>query len=269
MDRILPFIQEASKWCEEYREPFVGGGSVFLNAPPFATRWINDADPHICAFFRTVRDNPTALCERVLNTKPTIHMWEKLRLTNPADELELAFKTLFLNRTNYSGVLNARPIGGFGQKSDYSIDCRWNPKMLVDRIKSMSDALQGVDITCEDFLFVISKPSMERVFLFLDPPYYHKGNDLYLKGMSQADHVRLRDMLARTKHLFLLTYDNCQEVRDMYATVPGLYLWETTWKYTLSSVPAERILGKELFISNFPLAEDLQDGKVQQLSVAL
>ena len=50
--------------------------------------------------------------------------------------------------------------------------------------------------------------------------------------MDSSDHERLRDLLVNTKHKFLLTYDNCTEVRELYSDVSHLHFFETGWKYT-------------------------------------
>lgn len=252
LNLILPYINQAKKYCTEYREPFIGGGSIFLNSPGWEEYWINDIDINISTFFLVVRDKPEILCKMINEVQPTIDNWNKIRYSNPTVDYEIAFRTLFLNRTNYSGILKARPIGGFKQKSEYAISCRWNPETLTKRIMFLSSKLKNVKITCQDFFFVISKPSNKRGFLVLDPPYYKKGNGLYNESMNHFDHERLRDLLATTQHLFLLTYDNCKEVRKLYSDIPNLYFWERSWKYTTSTVTSgQREYGEELFISNF------------------
>ena len=120
----------------------------------------------------------------------------------------------------------------------------------------MSASLKGAIITDKDFSYLVNKASGRKVFLFLDPPYYVKGNQLYEYGMSDSDHRRLRDLLSETEHLFLLTYDNCYQVWDLYGEVPGLYFFKDTWKYTTATVSSNRRkLGEELFISNFKVPQ--------------
>ncbi len=250
--KIKPYIDEAAKTCKEYREPFVGGGSVFLNSSSFDSYWLNDYDPNIASLYNVMKNNPEGLCKKVLETVPDIEKWSKIKMSIPVDEMERAFRTLFLNRTNYSGILKAGPIGGHGQKSEYNVGCRWNAQQLTERIRIFSQKLQNVKITCKDFFFVINKLSAVKVFIFVDPPYYQKGNDLYERTMDISDHERLRDLLASTKHYFLLTYDNCPEVRELYGDISHLYFLETGWKYTTGKATTDkRKVGKEIFISNF------------------
>jgi DNA adenine methylase len=52
--------------------------------------------------------------------------------------------------------------------------------------------------------------------LYLDPPYFVKGNDLYQFGFSREDHARLSTTLKNTQHAWLLSYDDCPEIRELY-----------------------------------------------------
>lgn len=259
--KIEPYWEAISKMTHEYREPFLGGASIFLNLNTEGkTIWLNDKDKNISTFFKVVKDYPREFCELVNKCSPSIKVWKEMRYSEPKDDLNIAFKTFFLNRTNYSGILNANPIGGYRQKSEYPIDCRWNKEDLVMRIMTSSKLLKDAEITFEDFFYVFIKPSRFNIFFMIDPPYYHKGNSLYEKTMSPDDHKRLRDLLANTEHKFLLTYDNCEEIIDLYKGIPGLYFEETGWYYTTSTASPDngRQVGKEIFISNINVSSIIQ-----------
>ena len=68
--------------------------------------------------------------------------------------------------------------------------------------------------TCADFQTLIDDPA--PALLYLDPPYYVKGNDLYQEGFTEGDHQRLAALLKGTKHSWVLSYDDCPEVRALY-----------------------------------------------------
>lgn len=251
LNRFYPF------WGEnhiEYRDVFVGGGSTFFGKPLAANNWLNDFDKEVAALYIAMRDHVEELCEFVLNTHPSVELWREIKQKQLNTPLEQGFRTLFLNRTTFSGILKGNPIGGIEQKSIYTIDCRWNPKALVDQIRKCHTMLQGVRVTSLDFEEVIREEG-ESVLLYLDPPYYHKGNLLYRVGMEEADHVRLAASLQETQHQFFITYDDCQEVRQLYEGWAHLY--PASWFYS-SSNKKEREIGKELFISNFEIAEQLE-----------
>jgi DNA adenine methylase len=270
MKLIKPYWDKVMHSTYEYREPFLGGASIYLNLQTIGKKiWINDKDNNIATLFKVIRDSPKELCNMIKDVHPTIELWEKIRYSNPISEVDIAFKTLFLNRTNYSGILSAAPIGGFRQESEYPIHCRWNPDDLGKRILNCSGKFKDVKITSEDFLFPIVAPSKGNVFLMIDPPYYVKGNQLYNEGMTLEDHTRLRDLLATTKHKFLLTYDNCPEIIDLYKDLSDIHFFNTGWAYSAGTVQnkEKRKLGKELFITNIKeIADTIGDLQLEQIS---
>ncbi|HYF79330.1 MAG TPA: DNA adenine methylase [Symbiobacteriaceae bacterium] len=249
--RLHPFL---SIEHDEYREPFVGGGSVFFGKPLSQHSWINDADPDVAALFKAMKKYPEQLCDLVRSNPPTLALWDDLKMSQPDDELRRGFRTLFLNRTNYSGILRANPIGGRAQNPKYPIDCRWNPETLCLQIMACSRWLRKTKITTWGFDKVIRHPAKgRRVLLFLDPPYYHKGNSLYQVGMKPKEHHRLAQLLSGLdpdEMKFVLTYDDCPEVRELYSG--WAHLHTEKWFYsTVKSTVKKRELGHELIVTNF------------------
>ncbi|MCG3796876.1 hypothetical protein LT343_26495 [Bacillus toyonensis] len=234
----------------EYREPFVGGASIFLGKHSVDINILNDKDFNVYAFLYTVKNHADLLCERVKETQPTINLWFKKKAASLDDKdiLETAFDFFFFNRTNYSGIYNANPLGGLTQKSNYKIDCRWNSERLCNQIKEMSNKLKNVELLNTDFEEIILREGKD-VLLIIDPPYYHKGNSLYSAKMNHDDHLRLAKLLKNTKHKYLLTIDDCPETREIYIN-ENSYVNQETWKYTVHSKKTDNN-GKELFISNF------------------
>ena len=55
-----------------------------------------------------------------------------------------------------------------------------------------------------------------KSLLYIDPPYYQMGNGLYHCGMTEWDHRRLANSLRTSPHLWLLSYDDCPEIRKLY-----------------------------------------------------
>ncbi|PQP83258.1 hypothetical protein C0Q44_00555 [Paenibacillus sp. PCH8] len=250
LDRFLPFWK---KEHIEYRDVFVGGGSTFFGKPLSLQNWINDFDTEVAELYIVMRDQPEELCELIMNTIPTVELWREIKQAEYHTSLEKGFRTFFLNRTNFSGILKGNPIGGIHQKSVYKIDCRWNPKALCEQVRNCHLMLQNVRITALDFEEIIQVPG-ESVLMYLDPPYFHKGSLLYRVGMNQQDHERLASNLQETDHHFFITYDDCLEVRELYEE--WAYLYPASWFYS-SSNKKTREVGKELFISNYPIEEQL------------
>lgn len=230
----------------EYREPFFGGGSIGLQVledrSSIKKIWINDKDLGISCLWTTVINNPDLLLSLVESFEPSIDKFdefkEKLTTYSESDlktELELAeygFMKLAIHQISYSGLgtKSGGPLGGrkkcniSGQGSTsevkYPIDCRWSPKSICKKVKQLSNRLRTFDIrdnkcTNLDFTDVINDNENKAV-IYLDPPYYVKGNDLYQHGFSIEDHKRLAKTLKNTNHKWILSYDDCFEIRELY-----------------------------------------------------
>ncbi len=234
---------------QEYRDVFIGGGSSFFGKRLVPANWLNDFDCEVAAFFIAMRDYPDELCDRVRSTTPSVDLWRAIKSEVYDNPLDKGFRTLFLNRTSFSGILKGNPIGGINQTSAYPIGCRWNPDALCKQILLCREMLIDARITDYDFQEVVEYPG-NNVLLYLDPPYYHKGNLLYRCQMSNEDHIRLAECLRRTNHKFFLTYDDCPEIRELYSN--WSYLQPASWFYSSSNKKA-RTIGKELFISNYQI----------------
>jgi len=110
---------------------------------------------------------------------------------------------------------------------------------------------EATKITSLDFKEVITaSPQGQKVFLFIDPPYFKADQKrAYAHSFRETDHYNLLDLLKSTKYKFCLTYDNCEEIKKMYAWAN---IHEVEWMYhTSNSNKATRKIGKELIITNY------------------
>jgi DNA adenine methylase len=117
-DFILPALYKLSGFSL-FVEPFTGGGSVALAMAAKHLKIklvLNDFDPGIAAFWDLIANAPSSefqsFEERVLNTQPTVAMFNEMLESNPSDRGGKAFRTFFLNRTSFGGM-GWRPLGGF------------------------------------------------------------------------------------------------------------------------------------------------------------
>ena len=105
----------------------------------------------------------------------------------------------------------------------------------IDKIKNMN--LTNLEIKCSSFEDILEKHNED--FLFLDPPYYLEGDSKMFKGMypncnfpihhNNFNHIKLAEMLKLHKGGFLMTYNNCSIIRDLYSD----YKFEfPEWQYT-------------------------------------
>ena len=241
----------------EYREPMVGGGSVYLHARSigFAQKyWINDKFKELIAFWQTVQHQSDCsrlqreleqLRSKFKNADKIKQYFLKSRLEEPIDKYRAAFLFFFFNRVTFSGTTRA---GGFSSSASVS---RFTASSII-RLAAMPEALRDTKITSTDFAKVIQAAGRD-VFLFLDPPYF-TANKLYGKNgrLHDFDHEMLASLLKKTKHRFLLTYDDCAEIRQLYKWA-NIHEWQL--QYGMNNCSADNLskIGSELFICNYEL----------------
>jgi len=235
-----------------YVEPFSGGfglGLKLMLNGDIKSFIINDFDRHIYSFWKSVFTHTKKLIEMIENTDVTIEQWriQKNIYMNPKGHsiLEIGFSTLFLNRTNFSGILMSGPIGGFNQRGSNKLGCRFNKDKLIELIRKIASHKKNVKVYRKDAVKLIRKlkPSEQDIFYNFDPPYVNKGKELYLNAFERKDHVVLKDEISRVKTKWIMTYDNVDLIKNLYAEYNQS---EFDLLYSVSSKRKER----ELMISN-------------------
>lgn len=211
-----------------YVEPYCGGAGValFLLFEGYVGNiTINDKDRSIYAFWHSVLNNTNKLCSMISATEISVDEWYKQmevqKRKNKADLLTLGFSTFYLNRTNRSGIITARPIGGIGQESDYKIDCRFNKEELIQRIRKIGKKKKHIRLYRKDALKLIDKIESESLnsdsLFYFDPPYYLKGSSLYLNHYKPEDHEAVSKRVKKIKNIkWIVSYDNVEEISNLY-----------------------------------------------------
>ena len=203
--------------------------------------FLNDYDKSIYAFWFSVINYPEELIELIEKTEISVEEWfiqkEVQKNKNNTDNLlELGFSTLFLNRTNRSGIINAGIIGGKNQDGKYKLDCRFNKVALANLIREISkykNVIKLYNVDASIFIKLhISK--IRNSFTFFDPPYYKKGPILYTNFYNHEDHERLSVIIKNhmKDKIWIMTYDKENEIYDLYSN----YAYEVYYlRYSVSS----------------------------------
>ena len=129
----------------------------------------------------------------------------------------------------------------------------WNNFPLINQACAR---LQKVIIENKDFEKLIKQYDRLGTFFYCDPPYYETENYYEDVGFTRNDHERLANALCNIQGKFLLSYNDCQEIRDIYSR-RGISIEETT---RLSNIAQRYESGKqyaELIISNYDTSERL------------
>lgn len=248
-------------------EPFAGGSGVALSLllnGVVKCIVINDSDMGVYSFWLAVRREYDDLIKMIEDTPITIEEWYKQRhiyQTSTSYSLDLAFATLFLNRTNRSGILTAGPIGGQSQTGKWKIDKRFNKKAIIAKIKSISEKRDNILVLNDDvFSLLESFAHTRNAFIYLDPPYYDKGRRLYREFFTCEDHKRLRDVLIhKITTPWIETYDNVKEIADLYNDT-AMRRFDLTYSVANKGTATELMLFSD--IRSCPTQEQLMDNKI-------
>jgi len=210
----------------QYVEPYAGGSAValaLLFEGYVSHVHINDLCRSVYAFWYAVLNETESLCSRIRSIPVTMDEWYRQRaIQEQACEvplLDLGFSTFFMNRTNRSGIITGGVIGGKDQNGPYKLDARYNIENLVDRIRRVASYRDQISIYNEDAADLITKvlPNLTtRALVYLDPPYYSKGKDLYQNNYEYEDHKRISGMFANVQQSWIVTYDNTPEIMELY-----------------------------------------------------
>ncbi|MDR3706421.1 MAG: DNA adenine methylase [Paludibacteraceae bacterium] len=250
---IFPFV---SKFFYEngligigYAEPYAGGAGLALRLlfEEYVDHiYINDLDPSIYAFWDNIIKFPDMFCDWIADVDVTIENWMKYKeIQNNlllVDSFELAKSTFFLNRTNISGVIKGGIIGGYAQKGKYKIDVRFNKDDLIHRIQRIATLRHRISISNYDGLKFIDTINRKKkdIFIYLDPPYYQKGADLYMNFYLKEDHEKLSNHIQKLRKKWMISYDNNEFILNLYSANKKVV-------YQLSQCASNRI-GDEVLI---------------------
>jgi len=208
-----------------YAEPYAGGAGLALRLlfEGYVEHvYINDLDKSIYSFWIAILHKTDEFCEWMQSVEISVENWNRYRViqnnSDNEDCFELAKSTFFLNRTNISGIIKGGIIGGKEQKGKYKLDVRFNRQSLIDRIRKIAGVKQNISVSNLDGLRFIRNLNRKRenIFIYLDPPYFNKGADLYMNFYSKEDHIRLSRCVRKMKNRWMISYDNSDFILNLY-----------------------------------------------------
>jgi len=250
---IFPFISrlfyENQLIGVRYAEPYAGGAGLALRLliEGYVDHiYINDLDKSIYAFWKSIIYRPDEFCRWIEDVEVSVTNWKRYREIQQQAEnvsyFELGKSTFFLNRTNVSGVIKGGIIGGVEQTGKYKIDARFNKQDLIDRIQKIESVKNRISVLNLDGIRFIKEldKKREEIFIYLDPPYFQKGANLYMNFYSKEDHKRLSMNVHQLRKKWIVSYDNHDIILNLYAEKRKL-------RHKLSQSASNRV-GDELFI---------------------
>ena len=226
-------IKTLSPWfpktISEYREPFIGGGSIAIEitkSNPDIPVWINDLYVPLYNFWVQLRDSGEELSERVREEKQrTLDEGDKDKVTASAKELfnrykaeidtyndfEKAVAFFIMNKCSFSGLTENSTFSQSASNSNFSL-------VGADKLAQFSKLIKDWKITNIDYSEVMKEHGSSDTFIFLDPPYdikdflYGKNREMH----KSFDHNRFADDVYNCVHKFMITYNVNDRLKELY-----------------------------------------------------
>ena len=255
--KLAPFILEVMEKNGlvggDYAETYAGGAGVavqLLLSGKVARIHLNDSWYPLHAFWRSVIYKTEELCRRVKDTPLTVKEWlrQKEIISRPweFDQIDLGFSMFYLNRCNRSGIIHhGGVIGGLKQNGEWKMGARFPRNELIKRIEAIAARHSSIILKNWDAERFIGEhiPTMpERSMIYLDPPYFHKAERLYLNHYEESDHLRIANVVQnKIQRPWIISYDCTPKIVQFYSK-------RTMFWYRLQYNAANVYKGKELIV---------------------
>ena len=215
--------------------PFFGGGSFefYLQNKYGLDLIVNDKFTPLYNFWKQVKLNKTILCEELRKIKSVSKeqfIDYRNTIMNLNDNiLQQSIQYFIINRCSFSGSTLS---GGFSQEAS----CKRFTPSSINKIESLD--FTHIEIYNNDFYDFINNLTNNKILIFLDPPYYLKSkSNLYGNNgdMHEGFNHKLLFDLLNTKKNWIVTYNNCQHIRDMYK---DYIIIDVNWSYGMNTTKA-------------------------------
>lgn len=199
-------------YYERYIEVFGGGGWVLFHKPPGNDFEVyNDFNGLLTNLYRCVREKPNELIDAlyfVLNSREDFDI-VKEALVRDSSTSDVIRASYFYQLIRYSYASGLTSFGS--QPHDM-----WSNFPLIEQAHRR---LSKVVVENKDFEKLIRQYDRPVSFFYADPPYFE--TEKYYKnvgedGFKKEDHIRLRDTLMGIEGKFLLSYNDCSFIRELY-----------------------------------------------------
>lgn len=227
---------------KHYVEVFWGWLSVFFAKEPSKLETVNDINNDLINLYKVIKEYPQSLSHylNLLVVSRVVFNNIKLQKYTPRNHIDKAA---------YFYYLISQSFWSKGNHLAMSSKSWRKPKNLWKSFTKWAERFKFVTIENMSFDTLIQKYDKPEVFFYLDPPYYDY-EDYYAWGFKKSQHILLRDTLKNIKWRFLLSYNDCPEIRELYKDFNIKSSKEIA--YTLGwSTKDRRKIVSELYITNY------------------
>ena len=253
-----------------YIEPFAGGAGIameLLLRNVVSRIVINDYDKAVWSFWKAILTETDRFVEEIRTVPLTVDEWQKqhkiLVTQNDKYSFELGFAAFYMNRTNRSGIIKGGVIGGQEQAKDWKMDVRFKREELVTRIQRIAARKKDIKLYNKDvnsFIKNYVPLYEENALIYFDPPYFRKGQQLYMNFFNYKDHVRIEQEIREHVNCdWIITYDYEPQIEEIYHNY-NLRLYDLNYSVSTKRKANELMIFKDgIFI---PSDEELNSKKI-------
>ena len=253
-----------------YIEPFAGGAGIameLLLRNVVSRIVINDYDKAVWSFWKAILTETDRFVEEIRTVPLTVDEWQKqheiLVTQNDKYSFELGFAAFYLNRTNRSGIIKGGVIGGQEQAKDWKMDVRFKREELVTRIQRIAARKKDIKLYNKDvnsFIKNYVPLYEENALIYFDPPYFRKGQQLYMNFFNYKDHVRIEQEIREHVNCdWIITYDYEPQIEEIYHNY-NLRLYDLNYSVSTKRKANELMIFKDGII--IPSDEELNSKKI-------
>ena len=256
LPKIFQYIPDL-KTFDEYREPFIGGGSVALEVAkryPFLDIWVNDLYNPLYNFWCILRDEPDELHRCLKGYKedygtPELarQLFNEMKIQLNHEESEDFYRAVafyIINKCSFSGLTESSSFSPQASVSNFSMNG-------IEKIPEYGKIIKDWKITNLSYEELLTDDM--GVFVYLDPPYDIKDNLYGRKGSMHKgfDHDKFAADCDRHVCSQLVSYNSSNLVTERFqewtvGEFAHTYTMRSTGSYTIDQ--AER---KELVLYNY------------------
>jgi DNA adenine methylase len=231
-----------------YIETCCGGAAVFWAKPREISTCeiLNDGDGDLVNFYWMLHKRGRGLAREV-DCMPYSRVWfAQMMASKPRSTFGRAARFWYLNRVGFGARRRGATYGVQATRPAAVL-----PAKMLDDLDATVERLRGVMFESVDVCRLLDLYDKPLTLFYVDPPYWGTAQG-YVCQFGDADHERLAAALGRIRGRWLLSYNDCPRVRQLYA---GRSMRQVSTRYTAgcNSSTGGVSHASELLIANYEL----------------
>ena len=259
--KLYPMLPKLDEY-EEWREPFLGGGSMSIEITkrfPDMKIWVNDLYPALYTFWTSVQSDGEEMSEKLLKMKDECYtpeeaktmLGEQKEIINDktSSKFDKAVAWYFANRNSFSGLTETGTYSDQANKMSFTIS-------IISKLPHYQKLIRNWKFTNGSY-DVLLKDNNSKAFVYLDPPYEltkQNANNLYGKRGSMHegfDHDEFAKNCNECDMDMMISYNADQSIKKRFQGWNELEFDHTYSMRSVGNYMENQKDRKELVLTNY------------------